>query len=98
VKPVVFHSDATAEAEEAFAWYSARSEKAAETFAIALDEITKRIATYPQHFPIFRSNRRRAFLLKYPYSLIFLEEETVIRIYAIAHAKRRPGYWRTRSF
>ncbi|MHB1701873.1 MAG: type II toxin-antitoxin system RelE/ParE family toxin [Acidobacteriaceae bacterium] len=98
MKPVVFHTAALMESEDAFAWYAARSEKAAEAFAAALAEVTKRISAYPQHFPIFRRNRRRAVLHTYPYSLIFVEDEAVIRIYAIAHGKRSAEYWRNRRF
>ncbi len=32
----------------------------------------------------------------FPYSVIFREEANSILILAIAHAKRRPGYWAKR--
>jgi len=34
----------------------------------------------------------------FPYSIIFRATDTEIQIYAIAHAKRRPVYWRKRRF
>ena len=32
----------------------------------------------------------------FPYSVIFQEKSDIILVVAVAHAKRRPGYWQTR--
>jgi hypothetical protein len=32
----------------------------------------------------------------FPYSVIFQLEDDIILVVAVAHAKRRPGYWRKR--
>jgi hypothetical protein len=32
----------------------------------------------------------------FPYSVIFQEKGEAILIIAVAHAKRRPGYWKAR--
>lgn len=42
------------------------------------------------------SGFRRAVLRRFPFSLIYSEEPTEIVIIAVAHQKRRPGYWRGR--
>jgi hypothetical protein len=36
---------------------------------------------------------RRFILPKFPYSIVFLELPTEVRIVAVAHARRKPGYW-----
>ena len=36
---------------------------------------------------------RRARLPCFPYAVIFMDLGTEIRVLAVAHAKRRPGYW-----
>lgn len=36
---------------------------------------------------------RRARLPRFPYAVIFMDLGTEIRVLAVAHAKRRPGYW-----
>ena len=45
----------------------------------------------------FRRTRRvgitRARLPRFPYAVIFMDLGTEIRVLAVAHAKRRPGYW-----
>ena len=32
-------------------------------------------------------------LPRFPYAVIFMDLGTEIRVLAVAHAKRRPGYW-----
>ncbi len=39
---------------------------------------------------------RRFVLARFPYSLIYVEEEKEILILAVAHHKREPGYWKNR--
>jgi plasmid stabilization system protein ParE len=39
---------------------------------------------------------RRAFLPRFPYSLIFMDLGAEVRVLAVAHGKRRPGYWLNR--
>ena len=39
---------------------------------------------------------RRALLARFPYVLVFLVREDEVRVLAVAHAKRRPGYWLSR--
>jgi len=36
---------------------------------------------------------RRRVLRRFPYSIVFLLEPAEIVIVAVAHHKRRPGYW-----
>jgi toxin ParE1/3/4 len=33
----------------------------------------------------------------FPYRVVFLHEPEVIVVLAVAHSRRRPGYWRDRS-
>jgi hypothetical protein len=40
---------------------------------------------------------RRALLHRFPYSVVFLPLATELRVLAIAHLHRRPGYWRRRA-
>lgn len=42
---------------------------------------------------VFRGTRRRYFLRRFPYSIIYQVTAEELRILAIAHHRRRPGYW-----
>ncbi len=45
----------------------------------------------PRHLGI-----RRAGVHRFPYALLYFEQPEVVRVLAIAHERRRPGYWRGR--
>ena len=60
--------------------------------AAALEEITQ----FPKRYAKTRKNVRKKVLLPYPYSIIYEELDYVVRVYAFAHDKQRPGYWRKR--
>lgn len=46
---------------------------------------------------LFRGTRRRYFLRRFPYSIIYQVTAEELRILAIAHHRRRPGYWAHRK-
>src|SRR5438094_10195896 len=46
---------------------------------------------------IFRGNRRRYFLRRFPYSVIYQVTSDELRVIAVAHHRRRPGYWAGRK-
>ena len=46
---------------------------------------------------VFRNTRRRYILPRFPYSIIYQVAAEEIRILAVAHHKRRPGYWAQRK-
>jgi plasmid stabilization system protein ParE len=96
-KRLRIHSQAQQEIHEAFDWYFKRSFQTAEAF---LDEIGKslsQIVSHPKLYPAYLHHTRRRILKGFPYSVIFQEKEDTLRVLAIAHAKRRPGYWRSRT-
>ena len=90
------HSQAQQEIEEAFDWYFKRSPEAAGAFLDEIDASLAQIASRPQLYPAYTRNTRRRILASFPYSVIFQEKDDVILVVAVAHAKRRPGYWRGR--
>jgi len=54
------------------------------------------IAAYPQHNPVYTENTRRHALPRFPYAVVFQEKEDILLVIAVAHAKRRPVYWKQR--
>jgi toxin ParE1/3/4 len=96
VKRVEFHSDAEADAAVAFQWYESRSLSAALGFYEELNQILEAIQANPGQFLSHILGTRKALLNRYPLSVIFREQSEVIQVIAVAHAKRRPGYWGSR--
>lgn len=61
-----------------------------------LDSALERITAEPERWPQHLAGTRRLILDRFPYLVIYQVGESSIRIVAIAHARRRPGYWRWR--
>ena len=93
---VELHPEAQHEAEAAYQWYAARSAQAAEGFALELEQAIFSISENPTAWPTHLRETRRYLLRRYPFAVIYRKKPTVLEVVAIAHARRRPGYWRSR--
>jgi plasmid stabilization system protein ParE len=96
-KHIRIQSQAQQEINEAFDWYFKRSPEAADAFLTEIGASLAQIVSHPQLYPACTKNTRRRILANFPYSVIFQEKDDVILVVAVAHAKRRPGYWRGRK-
>ena len=95
-RKIEFHPAALAEAEAARDWYAERSLPVARAFIAELSHAVDRVAAAPQRWPLFTPDTRRFVFPRFPFSLIYRLTRTSLQIIAIAHAKRRPGYWQER--
>jgi plasmid stabilization system protein ParE len=86
-------SEAQREINEAFDWYFVRSPEIARAFLDEIENALRLVATHAQRFPPYSANTRRRVLDRFPYSVIYSEKKDVLLVVAVAHAKRRPGYW-----
>ncbi|MDQ3281916.1 MAG: type II toxin-antitoxin system RelE/ParE family toxin [Acidobacteriota bacterium] len=91
-----FFEEALAEAEEDRAWYRDRSDSAEAGFLRELDHAIQQVTDGHAQWPQYLAGTRRYVFPTYPYSIVYFVEDDVIRIAAVAHDKRRPGYWRKR--
>ena len=91
-----FFDDAAEEIEESRAWYRARNPAVETSFLAELDHAIAQIAEGPQRWPKYLHGTRRYLLPKFPYSLIYFVERDALNIVAVAHHRRRPGYWAAR--
>jgi len=95
-KPVEIHPAALAELKSALTWYLERSETAALRFAAELDRAIVLVIESPGRWPSGEHSTRKFVLRRFPYAIIYREQQTVIQILAIGHGHRRPGYWKQR--
>jgi plasmid stabilization system protein ParE len=95
-KRVEFHQGAVADVKSALAWYQTRSPKAAVDFIEELHRAADSIREAPERWPTGKNNTRRFLLWRFPFAIIYSEQESVITIWAVAHGSRRPGYWEHR--
>lgn len=96
MKPVRVHPEAEAEADGAFEYLWARSESAALGFDAELRIAFSTLRKSPRICAPYLRGTRRIMLKRYPFFVVFREFPRKIQIIAVAHAKRRPGYWANR--
>lgn len=94
---IEFHPEAEQELSEAKSWYRERSKLAARAFATDIADSLRYIAASPDRWPEVRPGERRFLLSRFPFSILYRVRTNVIFITAVAHQKRRPGYWRDRK-
>jgi plasmid stabilization system protein ParE len=77
-------------------WYRKRSDQAANHFIEETNNTIAKILKAPARNRQIRPDIRTIRIKRYPYSLIYLIHPDSIIIVAVAHSKRRPGYWSRR--
>jgi plasmid stabilization system protein ParE len=90
------HPLAAGEAEAAERWYRERNETAATRFRRELDRAVELIAERPDAAPPYVGNTRRFLLRRFPFFVVYRVHSGYVQIIAVAHARRRPHYWRER--
>jgi toxin ParE1/3/4 len=91
------HPEARREASTATTWYRTRSLDAARDFVRAVRTGIHSIRERPAAWARWKSSDvRRKLLRRFPYSIFYTIESDAVVIVAIAHHKRRPGYWKQR--
>ena len=84
------------EVSAAVEYYMTKAPHVAERFLADFDQTVQRIVAHPNARTLIGRGLRRCLLTDFPYQVIYRIEGDVIRVYAIAHHKRRPRDWRNR--
>jgi plasmid stabilization system protein ParE len=91
-----FNPLAEAELQDAASWYDERVAGLGGRFIAAFRHRTSEIIESPRRWPLIRG-ARRVLVGPYPYAIIYREiSDDELEIVAVAHLKRRPGYWAER--
>ena len=100
-RPVRFEADADAEYREAGRWYEERRSGLGIEFFDAVDTAIRQIVDFPRvgvpvprvssQFPV-----KRVAVSRFPCHVVYLDAGYAVRIVAIAHDRRKPGYWKHR--
>ena len=95
-KKVEFHEEASLEYEAAVEWYRERNFLAASRFVDAISRGMDLIVEAPHRWPASSHDTRRFILQRFPFAIVYRELPAAIQVLAIAHARRKPGYWKQR--
>jgi len=92
-----FHPAARAELLATVAYYERQLPGLGERFLVEAEGRAERLLEHPEGAPVVRADLRRAALTQFPYGLIYRTVADELWIIAVAHRRRRPGYWRART-
>lgn len=94
---VEFHREAEEELAAATDWYAERNVAAAIAFAEEIREGIRSILSDPARLPTLGPEQHFYLLKRFPYLLPYRTVGTTIRVLAVAHVSRQPGFWRHRD-
>ncbi len=91
---VSLSSEAQADADAAADWYIGEGAFiAADDFADELEQALSLLSQFTKLGEPGAYNTRTLPFHSFPYSLIYRQQNNTIRVIAVAHHSRRPGYW-----
>ena len=95
---LIIHPEAADEGRRARLWYETRSPRAAMSFARKLEVAIDHILESPESWPYVAQPYRRYLMHRFPFGLIYRydSDSNTVTVFAVAHLKRRPGYWTDR--
>ncbi len=91
-----FHPTASEEIVETTAYYEGEVPGLGAGFIAEVERIVEVLCDQPNIGQRVGEELRRILLARFPYSLIYSIESERIWIIAVAHHRRRPGYWQER--
>lgn len=99
---VLFEPEASVELQEAAVWYESQRSGLGLAFLATVDQIVEHIAAWPDAgtpapgVPTELSVRKVP-VSRFPYYIAYLVASDAMRVLAVAHDRRRPGYWQPRT-
>jgi toxin ParE1/3/4 len=77
-------------------YYNSASAGLGEEFITDIENAVSRIRSFPRHGSPGASGTRRVVLGRFPFDVVYLENEGEVVVIAIAHQRRSPFYWSDR--
>ena len=90
---IVVLPEAEAEIRGAFHWYFERSPLAADAFRTEITGAIDRLSTTAHRWAEDEDGVRRYVLERFPYTVHYDFDGQTATVLAVAHQRRRPGYW-----
>ena len=91
-----FHPEAEKEFLGAIDYYERRSKNLGFEFAVEIYTTIGLITALPNAWPLLEGDVRRCQTKRFPYGVLYSQEEDGILILAVMHLHRDPDYWKHR--
>ena len=94
-------TEARREIREAAVWYESRSLGLGQELLADARDCFRRIEANPALGSLVENvheavGARRVLLKRFPYAIIYIQLKAHVRVLALAHLRRKPGYWKSR--
>jgi toxin ParE1/3/4 len=94
---VEFHPAAEEELDAAAAFYERRQEGIGQGLLDEVEDICAIVSEYPAIGRKVDSLHRSVPLRRFPFVLFYRVHQSRVQVVAVAHKRKRPGYWRSRG-
>jgi toxin ParE1/3/4 len=92
------HPEAQADLRKAAEFYREQAGTAlSQSFLAEFEHSVSLLMQHPRLGAMWRHGKRRLVTRRFPFSIIYTVVSDQLRILAVAHHSRRPGYWRARK-
>jgi toxin ParE1/3/4 len=98
VKPVIIHSEATGELDNAIQYYEKQKIGLGLDLLSEIEQVLEKIKINPNLGTDHTIEEVSRYVIRrFPYIIFYVEFEAFIWLVAIAHGKRKPDYWKKRN-
>jgi plasmid stabilization system protein ParE len=91
-----FHAAAEVEPNQAVDYDNACRPNLGWEFAAEIQAAIQNITAHPETWTPLSKRARRCLVRRFPYGVVYERRGDLIRIIAVMHLNRQPGYWRNR--
>jgi hypothetical protein len=92
----LFHPEAEEEFVEAIEYYELCEDGLGYDFSVQVYLAIERTVSHPSAWPIIENDIRRSLVRRFPFGIVYAQEQDGILILAVMHLHRDPDYWRHR--
>ncbi len=92
-----FHPEAEEEFYRAIDYYEEIESGLGYDFALEVYAAIKRSVEFPKAWSLLEGEIRRSLVKRFPYGILYSEEQKGIFIIAVMNLRREPGYWKHRK-
>jgi plasmid stabilization system protein ParE len=96
MKSIVFLPEAEQEMLEVARYYQSQASGLGIEYLNEVERAVRAIAESPRAWPVVEGQLRRRLIRRFPFGILYRIEPEEIVIIAVAHLRRKPGYWRER--
>lgn len=96
-RTIIIRPEAEQDIREAYSWYETQISGLGANLLLRIDAALSSVQRNPRQYPLIHQEVRRCLVRRFPYGILFLEEDKRVIVLAVFHAKRAPRSWQERS-